>query len=262
MVVRAQPFPPFPPSMTQASVSLTRAGAFLAEIISGGCCARSRSAVRLPWRWTSRARLLRHCCCSSSCSWTGSRIAVSAAIAVVVRHRTASLLAVIVAGALLGLVGSRLELLDLYLTRDGWAAFDALDAITVALSALAAWYGGSSPARSMRWCGASFVPRTRIRGPRKRKPPQRWPRRLSFDGFAQRAAVAPPPLLSCIVTEEIWLPGELSAIDWVLPVVLSDRCAEKYGPVARAEITPAFTVPAMSPAAPCADSLQVPVMRR
>ena len=34
-------------------------------------------------------------------------------------------------------LGSKLELLDLYLTRDGWAAFDALDAITVALSALA-----------------------------------------------------------------------------------------------------------------------------
>ena len=36
------------------------------------------------------------------------------------------------------------------------------------------------------------------------------------------------------MTEEIWLPGEFSEIDWVLPVVRSDRCAEKYGPVARA----------------------------
>jgi hypothetical protein len=40
-------------------------------------------------------------------------------------------------GALEGLFGPRLELFDLYLTRSGWEAIDALTWVTVALSALA-----------------------------------------------------------------------------------------------------------------------------
>ena len=43
----------------------------------------------------------------------------------------------LIVGALEGLFGSRLELLDLYLTRSGWEAIDALTLISVALSALA-----------------------------------------------------------------------------------------------------------------------------
>jgi hypothetical protein len=73
-------------------------------------------------------------------SWT--KAIISVVIAVFIRHRVASLIAVLMAGAIEGLVGSRLELLDLYLTRDGWAAIDALTMITIALSALAslAWW--------------------------------------------------------------------------------------------------------------------------
>jgi hypothetical protein len=53
-----------------------------------------------------------------------------------------------------------------------------------------------------------------------------------------------------MVTDEIWLPGELSVIDWVLPRVDIDSSAEKYGPVALTRITPPLTVPEMVPAAP------------
>lgn len=70
------------------------------------------------------------------------KAAVSTAIAVFIRHRAASVIVVAVAGTIEGLVGSRLELLDLYLTRDGWVSIDALTLITVALSAVAsfAWW--------------------------------------------------------------------------------------------------------------------------
>jgi hypothetical protein len=70
------------------------------------------------------------------------KAAVSVAIAVLIRHRSASLLAVLVVGAFEGLVGSSLELFDLYLTREGWASIDTLALITIALSALAslAWW--------------------------------------------------------------------------------------------------------------------------
>lgn len=62
---------------------------------------------------------------------------ISAAIAVLIRNRIASVAVVLIAGAIEGLVGSRLELLDLYLTRIGWEAIDALTWITIVLSALA-----------------------------------------------------------------------------------------------------------------------------
>ena len=68
---------------------------------------------------------------------------VSAAGAILIRNRIASFIVVLLAGAIVGLVGSSFELLDIYLTREGWAAFGALDAITVFLSMLAsvAWWG-------------------------------------------------------------------------------------------------------------------------
>lgn len=62
---------------------------------------------------------------------------LSAAIAVLVRHRMASAIAAAAVGAIEGLVGSRLELLDVYLTRDGWESIDALTLATVVLSAAA-----------------------------------------------------------------------------------------------------------------------------
>ena len=65
------------------------------------------------------------------------RFAVSAAIALIIRNRFGSLIAVIISGAIFGLLGTQFELLSLYLTRDGWVAFGTLDAITVALSVLA-----------------------------------------------------------------------------------------------------------------------------
>ena len=68
-------------------------------------------------------------------SW--SKAVISAAIAIVIRNRGASLAVALIAGALEGLLGSRLELLDIYLTRDGWASIDALTLITVTLSVLA-----------------------------------------------------------------------------------------------------------------------------
>jgi hypothetical protein len=73
-------------------------------------------------------------------SWI--KAAVVTAIAVLIRHRGASLMIVLVIGAVEGLVGSRLELLDLYLTHEGWASIDTLALITVVLSALAslAWW--------------------------------------------------------------------------------------------------------------------------
>ena len=68
---------------------------------------------------------------------------VSVAVAILIRNRIASFIVVLLAGAIVGLVGSSFELLDIYLTREGWAAFGALDAITVFLSMLAsvAWWG-------------------------------------------------------------------------------------------------------------------------
>ena len=68
-------------------------------------------------------------------SW--SKAVISAAIAIVIRNRAVSAVVAFIAGAVEGLVGSRLELLDLYLTRNGWEAIDALTLITVTLSALA-----------------------------------------------------------------------------------------------------------------------------
>jgi hypothetical protein len=62
---------------------------------------------------------------------------ISAVIAVLIRNRIASVAVVLMVGAIEGLVGSRLELLDLYLTRIGWEAIDALTWITIVLSALA-----------------------------------------------------------------------------------------------------------------------------
>jgi hypothetical protein len=74
-------------------------------------------------------------------NWVTAAIGVG--LAVLIRARLASLLLTLLIGALEGLVGSRLELLDIYLTRDGWASIDALTVITMALSAAAclAWWG-------------------------------------------------------------------------------------------------------------------------
>ena len=71
------------------------------------------------------------------------RAAVSAAAAVLVRNSNASAIVAAVLGAIMGLVGSRLELLDVYFTRDGWEAIDILTALQVTMSALAgiAWWG-------------------------------------------------------------------------------------------------------------------------
>jgi ABC-type microcin C transport system permease subunit YejE len=66
-----------------------------------------------------------------------STAVISAAIAIVIRNRGVSLAVALIVGALEGLLGSRLELLDVYLTRDGWVAIDALTLITVVLSAAA-----------------------------------------------------------------------------------------------------------------------------
>ena len=68
-------------------------------------------------------------------SWT--KAVIGSAIAIVIRNRAASLVAALIVGALEGLFGSRLELLDLYLSRAGWEAIDALAGIAVVLSALA-----------------------------------------------------------------------------------------------------------------------------
>jgi hypothetical protein len=133
-------------------------------------------------------------------------------------------------GALEGLFGPRLELFDLYLTRSGWEAIDALTWVTVALSALA----------SLLWWifarGIYALVQRLLRG-RVAASVKRWNkqknRRTMCGGFALMeiaywaAAVVAPPFESCIVTEEIWLPGEFSETDCVLPVVRSDRCAEK-----------------------------------
>lgn len=67
-------------------------------------------------------------------SW--SKAVISAAIAIIIRNRALSLVVVLIVGAVEGLLGSRLELLDLYLSRTGWQAIDALTVITVVLSAL------------------------------------------------------------------------------------------------------------------------------
>ena len=54
-------------------------------------------------------------------------------IAVLVKPRTASMIAAIGAGAFFGLVGAKFELLDLYVTAAGWQSLDGV----IALSALA-----------------------------------------------------------------------------------------------------------------------------
>ena len=68
---------------------------------------------------------------------------ISAAIAVFVRHPAASVTFAAAIGAVEGLVGSRLELVDLYLTRDGWSAIDVLTALQVTVSMVAStvWWG-------------------------------------------------------------------------------------------------------------------------
>lgn len=67
---------------------------------------------------------------------------IGAGLAVLIRARLASFLLALLLGALEGLVGPRLELLDIYLTRDGWASIDALSIITMVLAAAAclAWW--------------------------------------------------------------------------------------------------------------------------
>ena len=59
------------------------------------------------------------------------------AIALLIRQRGAGLAAAVAAGALLGLLGPDLELVDLSLSAAGWQAIDALTLLVVALSALA-----------------------------------------------------------------------------------------------------------------------------
>jgi hypothetical protein len=59
------------------------------------------------------------------------------AIAFLVRNRSVGFAAAIAAGALFGLLGPDLELLDLYLSVVGWESVDALTLLAVALSALA-----------------------------------------------------------------------------------------------------------------------------
>jgi hypothetical protein len=73
---------------------------------------------------------------------SGSKAVISAAIAILVRHRAVSVGLALMIGALEGLLGSRLELLDIYLSRSGWEAIDALALTTAVLSALAsvAWW--------------------------------------------------------------------------------------------------------------------------
>lgn len=74
-------------------------------------------------------------------SWT--KIAISVLIAILVRHRAVGALLAATAGAMEGLVGPRLELLDVYLAGSGWASIDLLTLTTVALSALGSllwWY--------------------------------------------------------------------------------------------------------------------------
>ena len=58
-------------------------------------------------------------------------------IAVLVKPRTASMIAAIAAGAFFGLVGAKFELLDLYVTAAGWQSLDGLALTVIALSALA-----------------------------------------------------------------------------------------------------------------------------
>jgi ABC-type microcin C transport system permease subunit YejE len=67
-------------------------------------------------------------------SWT--KIGISVLIAILVRYRAISATLAMVAGALEGLVGSKLELLDIYLSRSGWESIDLLTLTAVALSAL------------------------------------------------------------------------------------------------------------------------------
>ena len=145
-------------------------------------------------------------------SW--SKAVISAAIAIIIRNRALSLVVVLIVGAFEGLFGSRLELLDLYLSRTGWQAIDALTVITVVLSALGSllWW---VVARALY----ALVRRV-IRGTAAASAASQMKtaaavlRRLNFTDRAQRAAALAPPLVSCIVTEEIWLPGEFSEIAW------------------------------------------------
>ncbi len=58
-------------------------------------------------------------------------------IAILVKPRTASMIASIAAGAFFGLVGAKFELFDLYLTAGGWQSLDGLALTVIALSALA-----------------------------------------------------------------------------------------------------------------------------
>jgi len=64
---------------------------------------------------------------------------VSVAAAVFVRNRVVSCIIALVTGAILGLVGTTFELLDVYLTKEGWGAFSEVDAIVVLLAMLAAF---------------------------------------------------------------------------------------------------------------------------
>lgn len=71
------------------------------------------------------------------------KAAICAVVAVLVRPRAASAALAMALGAVEGLLGSRLELLDIYLTADGWATIDGFALFTVALSAVASllWWG-------------------------------------------------------------------------------------------------------------------------
>jgi hypothetical protein len=66
-----------------------------------------------------------------------SKAAICAAVALFIRNRSVSAVLALITGAFEGLFGPRLELFDLYLTRSGWEAIDALTWTTIALSALA-----------------------------------------------------------------------------------------------------------------------------
>ncbi len=78
---------------------------------------------------------------------------IGLAVALVVRPRTLSMIAAMAAGAVLGLVGAKLELLDLYLTPAGWQSIDGLTVTVVVLSALACllWWVIGRVARALAW---------------------------------------------------------------------------------------------------------------
>ena len=62
---------------------------------------------------------------------------ISAAIAIAIRPLVRSIVLAIAAGAFLGFVGPKFELLDIYLTPAGWQSIDTLTLTVVALTALA-----------------------------------------------------------------------------------------------------------------------------